>query len=151
MSEAYGHDWPCGQVATTAVYERVGGAAVDCEVYGRERWGRALAECLQAEQSSMRQLSAQAGRWRGTPSLVRCWGRDMMTSSRLQRRTALPYGVASSFRQANGGGGDWSALSASLGPPTAVAATTNDGIVGEKRLLVPGRHAATAARPSLWP
>lgn len=41
------HDWPCGQVATTAVYELVGGDPVACEIYGHDRWGRALAVCYQ--------------------------------------------------------------------------------------------------------
>ena len=51
LCQAEGHDWPCGQVATAAVYETVGGDPVSCEVYGRDRWGRALAECIQAGQS----------------------------------------------------------------------------------------------------
>lgn len=42
-----GHDWPCGQVATTAVYEFVGSDPIACEVYGHDRWGRALAVCYQ--------------------------------------------------------------------------------------------------------
>jgi len=29
----------------------VGGDSVSCAVYGRDRWGRALAECFQAGQS----------------------------------------------------------------------------------------------------
>ena len=51
LCQADGHDWPCGQLATAAVYEMVGGTPVSCEVYGRDRWGRALAECFQAGQS----------------------------------------------------------------------------------------------------
>ena len=51
LCQADGYDWPCGQVATAAVYAMVGGAPVSCEVYGRDRWGRALAECFQAGQS----------------------------------------------------------------------------------------------------
>lgn len=45
MCQAGGHDWPCGQVATAEVYRMVGGEPVACEVYGRDRYGRALAEC----------------------------------------------------------------------------------------------------------
>jgi endonuclease YncB( thermonuclease family) len=51
MCQADGHHWPCGQVATAAVYEMVGGDPIRREVYGRERWGRTLAECFQAGQS----------------------------------------------------------------------------------------------------
>ena len=47
MCQADGFDWPCGQVATAAVYELVGTDPVTCEVYGRDRWERALAECFQ--------------------------------------------------------------------------------------------------------
>ena len=45
LCQADGHDWPCGQVATAAVYEIVGGRAVSCEVYGYDRFDRALAVC----------------------------------------------------------------------------------------------------------
>ena len=41
------HEWPCGQIATAAVYEIVGSSPVACEVYGHDRWGRALAVCYQ--------------------------------------------------------------------------------------------------------
>ena len=51
MCQADGHDWPCGQVATAETYAMVGADPVSCEVYGRDRWGRALAECFQAGQS----------------------------------------------------------------------------------------------------
>ena len=51
MCQADGHDWPCGQIATAEVYAVVGADPVTCEVYGRDRWGRALAECFQAGQS----------------------------------------------------------------------------------------------------
>ena len=51
LCQADGHDWPCGQAATTALFELIGGAPVSCEVYGRDRWGRAPAECFQAGQS----------------------------------------------------------------------------------------------------
>jgi endonuclease YncB( thermonuclease family) len=51
LCQADGHDWPCGQVATAAVCEMVGGDSVSCAVYGRDRWGRALAECFQEEHS----------------------------------------------------------------------------------------------------
>jgi endonuclease YncB( thermonuclease family) len=51
LCQADGHDWPCGQIATAAVYEMVGGDPVSCEAYVRDRWGRALAECFQAGQS----------------------------------------------------------------------------------------------------
>ena len=40
-------DWPCGQAATTAVDELVGTDPVACEVYGYDRWDRALAVCYQ--------------------------------------------------------------------------------------------------------
>ena len=41
------HEWPCGQVATAAVYQMVGAEPVACEVYGHDRWDRALAVCYQ--------------------------------------------------------------------------------------------------------
>jgi len=41
------HEWPCGQVATAAVDDLVGVEPVHCEVYGHDRWGRALAVCYQ--------------------------------------------------------------------------------------------------------
>ncbi len=41
------HDWPCGQVATAAVWELVGSEPVACEVYGHDRWARTLAVCYQ--------------------------------------------------------------------------------------------------------
>jgi endonuclease YncB( thermonuclease family) len=41
------HEWPCGQAATTAVDELVGTDAVACDVYGYDRWNRALAVCYQ--------------------------------------------------------------------------------------------------------
>jgi endonuclease YncB( thermonuclease family) len=41
------HDWPCGQAATAAVDALVGSDPVACEVYGHDRWGRALAVCQQ--------------------------------------------------------------------------------------------------------
>lgn len=47
LCHANDHDWPCGQIATAAVYELVGAAPVRCEVYGRDRWERALAVCHQ--------------------------------------------------------------------------------------------------------
>ena len=43
-----GNAWPCGQVATTAVYELVGTRPVSCEVYGYDRYARALAVCYVA-------------------------------------------------------------------------------------------------------
>jgi endonuclease YncB( thermonuclease family) len=51
LCQADCQDWPCGQVATAAVYEMVGGDPIRCEVYGRDRSGRALAECFRAGQS----------------------------------------------------------------------------------------------------
>lgn len=51
MCQADRQDWPCGEVATAEVYAMVGGNTVTYEVYGRDRWGRALAECFQAGQS----------------------------------------------------------------------------------------------------
>jgi endonuclease YncB( thermonuclease family) len=51
MCKADGLDWPCGQIATAAVYEIVGTDSVECEVYGRDRWRRALAECFQHGES----------------------------------------------------------------------------------------------------
>ena len=40
-----GQAWPCGHVATTMVYEMVGHTPVTCEVYGHDRYGRALSKC----------------------------------------------------------------------------------------------------------
>ena len=51
MCRADGHDWPCGQIATAEVYRMVGGKPVTCDVYGRDRWSRALAECFQDGES----------------------------------------------------------------------------------------------------
>ena len=42
-----GGEWACGPSATAAVAELIGATAVDCEVYGHDRWGRALAVCYQ--------------------------------------------------------------------------------------------------------
>lgn len=42
-------DWPCGAVATAAVGALVGTDPVACEVYGHDRWGRALAVCYQGD------------------------------------------------------------------------------------------------------
>lgn len=51
MCRADGYDWPCGQIATAEVYRLVGGQSVSCEVYGRDRWSRALAECFKDGES----------------------------------------------------------------------------------------------------
>lgn len=40
-------DWPCGQLATAAVDDLVATRPVACEVYGYDRWDRALAVCYQ--------------------------------------------------------------------------------------------------------
>ena len=45
LCQVDGHDWPCGQVATTAVYKLVGTSPLSCEVYGYDRFARALAVC----------------------------------------------------------------------------------------------------------
>lgn len=42
-------DWPCGAAAAAAVSALVGEAPVDCEIYGHDRWGRALAVCYRDE------------------------------------------------------------------------------------------------------
>jgi endonuclease YncB( thermonuclease family) len=60
LCQVDGQAWPCGQVATTAVYEMVGYAPVTCEVYGRDRYGRALCECLQ-DGRSLNAAIVQAG------------------------------------------------------------------------------------------
>ena len=41
------HNWPCGKAAAAAVDELVGTEPVACEVYGHDRWARALAVCYQ--------------------------------------------------------------------------------------------------------
>jgi endonuclease YncB( thermonuclease family) len=48
LCQVDGHDWPCGQVATAAVYELIGSSPLSCEVYGRDRFRRALAVCYLA-------------------------------------------------------------------------------------------------------
>lgn len=40
-------DWACGEAATVAVDGLIGTMPVACEVYGRDRWDRALAVCYQ--------------------------------------------------------------------------------------------------------
>jgi endonuclease YncB( thermonuclease family) len=40
-------DWACGLNATSAVAELLGATPVDCEIYGHDRWHRALAVCYQ--------------------------------------------------------------------------------------------------------
>lgn len=40
-----GRDWPCGALATQAVVDLVVRDPVACEVYGYDRWDRALAVC----------------------------------------------------------------------------------------------------------
>lgn len=45
LCQVDGHDWPCGQKATTVVYELVDASPLSCEVYGYDRYVRALAVC----------------------------------------------------------------------------------------------------------
>ena len=106
LCQADGHDWPCGQVATAAVYEMVGGEPVSCAIYGRDRWGRGRwPSASRTGRASMRRSSGRVGRWRGTPALVRCSGRDMMRRSRRQRRSGLECGGVRSSSLGFGGGG----------------------------------------------
>lgn len=44
-----GRDWPCGREAAAAVRQLVAGAALECELDGNDRYGRALATCSLAE------------------------------------------------------------------------------------------------------
>jgi endonuclease YncB( thermonuclease family) len=41
-------EWPCGTAATIAVAALVGTEPIACEVYGHDRWGRALAVCYRS-------------------------------------------------------------------------------------------------------
>ena len=45
--QAEEREWPCGQAATSAVEDLVGTGSVACDVYGHDRWNRALAVCFQ--------------------------------------------------------------------------------------------------------
>jgi len=45
--QAEERDWPCGEAATAAVEDLVGTRSVACDVYGHDRWNRALAVCFQ--------------------------------------------------------------------------------------------------------
>lgn len=40
-----GHDWPCGQVATTRLRQIIGGTPVTCQPRERDRFGRLVATC----------------------------------------------------------------------------------------------------------
>lgn len=57
---AAGRQWRCGDEATAAVRRMVEGRRVSCEVYGRDRWGRALAECFHGG-SSLNAAIVRAG------------------------------------------------------------------------------------------
>lgn len=45
MCHMQNNDWPCGQAATAAVDDLVGTGPLSCEIYGYDRWHRALAVC----------------------------------------------------------------------------------------------------------
>lgn len=47
LCQLEGKDWAFGEVATAAVYDLVGNDPLACEVYGHDRWRRALAVCYQ--------------------------------------------------------------------------------------------------------
>jgi endonuclease YncB( thermonuclease family) len=58
---AGGRTYRCGADATKAVKQMIGGRPVECTVYGRDRYGRALAECF-TDCSSINAAIARAGR-----------------------------------------------------------------------------------------
>lgn len=43
---ADGREWPCGAAAAAALDALIGGAMVECEIYGTDRYRRALAVCF---------------------------------------------------------------------------------------------------------
>jgi hypothetical protein len=54
MCQIEGPDWPCGQVATAAMWELIGTEKVECEVYGHDRYDRALAHLAGVPLSSIK-------------------------------------------------------------------------------------------------
>lgn len=49
--ELDGREWPCGREAAAWVRATYDGLDVTCEVHGRDRWGRAIAECFSGRES----------------------------------------------------------------------------------------------------
>lgn len=53
-----GTNWRCGQQAALTLSDRIGRSTFRCEVYGRERYGRAIAICFKVTENLNRRMVA---------------------------------------------------------------------------------------------